>query len=281
MYAWRAQGLRRQRKQGTVLCRWCRSRRFEVASRFGTKGQRASSGDAPRSGGFDELVPLGQDLWAYDREIVLAGWLPFPARMIVLRGVTGALALLSPLPLNSTVRSALDRIGVVQTLIAPSLVHYLFLAEAARVYPAAQVLGPAGLERKQPGLKFEPLPERGRPLPDLPDLEVLHVRGVPYVEEHVFFHWPTRTLLLADLLFHVRQARRWRTRAFFAVMGAYGDARQSRIWRWLVRDRASFGCSLRSILDWPVERVVVAHGERLEGNARQQLEDAWHAFLRQ
>jgi hypothetical protein len=39
----------------------------------------------------------------------------------------------------------------------------------------------------------------------------------------------------------------------------------------LVRDKASFRDSLRRVLDWPIERVIVAHGTVLETEGRREL----------
>jgi hypothetical protein len=50
--------------------------------------------------------------------------------------------------------------------------------------------------------------------------------------------------------------------------------------RLLVRDRAALRRSLRRVLAWPFERVVVAHGEVCERGGRQELARAYAWALR-
>jgi glyoxylase-like metal-dependent hydrolase (beta-lactamase superfamily II) len=45
-----------------------------------------------------------------------------------------------------------------------------------------------------------------------------------------------------------------------------------------LRDWAAFEASLRSLLDWPIEHVLVSHGEPVIGDGRQRIEDALRTF---
>jgi glyoxylase-like metal-dependent hydrolase (beta-lactamase superfamily II) len=45
-----------------------------------------------------------------------------------------------------------------------------------------------------------------------------------------------------------------------------------------LQDRGAFEASLRSLLDWSIEHVLVSHGEPVIGDGRQRIEDALRAF---
>ena len=60
-------------------------------------------------------------------------------------------------------------------------------------------------------------------------------------------------------------------RIAFRILGAYGRLTPTVFERLLVRDRSAFRRSLQRILDWPFERVIVAHGEVLEMHGRDAL----------
>lgn len=45
-----------------------------------------------------------------------------------------------------------------------------------------------------------------------------------------------------------------------------------------LRDRAAFEASLRSLLDWPIDHVLVAHGPPVIGDGQRRIEDALRAF---
>jgi hypothetical protein len=49
--------------------------------------------------------------------------------------------------------------------------------------------------------------------------------------------------------------------------------------RFLVRDRDRCRASLRRILDWPFDRVVVAHGTVVESGGRERLTDGYSWLL--
>ena len=57
----------------------------------------------------------------------------------------------------------------------------------------------------------------------------------------------------------------------FRLGGTYEQLAPSLLERLLVRDRKAFRHSLERILEWPFERVVIAHGEVCEKGGREQL----------
>jgi len=102
------------------------------------------------------LHPQAAHLWTADHELRLPMGVPFPTRMTVVRLTDGSLALISPIPIDDGLAGELAALGPVRHLIAPNLVHHLHLAPAKMRYPAARVLGPAGLAAKKPGITFVP-----------------------------------------------------------------------------------------------------------------------------
>lgn len=45
-----------------------------------------------------------------------------------------------------------------------------------------------------------------------------------------------------------------------------------------LRDRVAFEASLQTLLDWPIDHVLVAHGPPVIGDGRRRIEDALRAF---
>jgi hypothetical protein len=91
------------------------------------------------------------------------------------------------------------------------------------------------------------------------------------VNEVVFFHRPSATLIASDLAFNIRSSSPPLTRLFFRLGGTFGRLSPSLLERLLVRDRTAFRRSLERILEWPFERVVVAHGDVSEKGGREEL----------
>jgi hypothetical protein len=98
---------------------------------------------------------------------------------------------------------------------------------------------------------------------------------MPLSNEVVFFHAPSATLVASDLAFRIGPERPALTRLAFRLAGAYGRLAPTRLERLLVRDRAAFRRSLERILEWPISRVIVAHGEVLESDGHGALTRAF------
>jgi hypothetical protein len=57
--------------------------------------------------------------------------------MTVIRLANGSLFLHSPILLDPETRAALDEIGAVREIVAPSKAHHLFVGEYLKAYPEA------------------------------------------------------------------------------------------------------------------------------------------------
>jgi hypothetical protein len=80
----------------------------------------------------------------------LPGGLHFPSRMTVLPLANRAIALVSPIPVDEDIAGRVAALGEVKFLIAPNLLHHLYLAGAIARWPSASVLAPGALRRKRP-----------------------------------------------------------------------------------------------------------------------------------
>ncbi|MBN1205966.1 MAG: DUF4336 domain-containing protein [Myxococcaceae bacterium] len=216
------------------------------------------------------LRSLTGDLHVLEVPFRVAG-LELGGRMTVIRLPEGGLWIHSPVRLDEATRAAVEALGPVRYLVAPNLMHHLFLSAWAKAFPEARVVAPAGLRRKQPGLRIDV------ELTDTPEAGFAAVfaqhelRGMPRVGEFVFLHRPSRTLLVTDLAFHIRESPSWLTRTYLRWCGTYGKLAPTALIRSLVKDRSALRASLDTVLGWDFERVVVCHGEVLERGGREAL----------
>lgn len=211
----------------------------------------------------ETLEQLDQDLWVASRPLPLwAG--DVGTRMTVIRLRGDDLILHSPVSLDPALREALDRIGRVRWVVGPSKVHHLFLGDYVRAYPSAELCGAPGLPEKRKDLGFQRVLD-ATPVPDWGD-EVRHhlFAGAPRLNEVVFLHPGSRTLLLTDLAFNVQPGPGNRARILHWLLGATGRFGPHRLVRSMIRDRAAARRSLATILSWDFDRVVVTHGDVLE-----------------
>lgn len=161
----------------------------------------------------------------------------------------------------------------VRTLVAPSLLHHLHLAQARTEAPDAELWGPPGLPEKLDDLG--PIRVFGRDAwPHDGELAVQLVEGAPKRNEVVLLHRPTRTLYTADLVFNIHEPSGLLTPLTFRAMGIYKRFAMARMWKRWVEDRAAFERSLERILAWDFDRIVMAHGEIVTSDGRRLLLEA-------
>lgn len=221
------------------------------------------------------LRHIGEDIWAHEKDIPLPGGMSMPGRATILRLRDGQLVVHSPLAIDDATAEEMATLGEVRYLIAPNTYHWLFLKAAKERYPKARAFGPAGLEKKLGGFAFEHLPSSERGVVDgIGGLRVGRIEGAPSMEEHVLLHEPSQSLIVTDLMFNVHDCSSFGMRFFLRVMGAWKKTTQSRMWRFLVKDRAAAARSAADLLSWDFSRVVVAHGDVVEDDARERARQA-------
>jgi len=158
-------------------------------------------------------------------------------------------------------------------------VHHFFVGAYGKAYPEAKLHAAPGLAEKKKDVRFDgelddaPAPEWRAVL------DQVVVRGAPLMNEVVFFHRPSRTLILTDLAFHMPTAPAGRARIFCWLVGATGFFGPHRIVRFGIRDREAARGSLRRILEWDFDRVLVTHGEVLERDGKRRFAEGFAAFL--
>lgn len=222
----------------------------------------------------EALEQLAPDLWVVRRPLPLRWIGDIGARMTVI-DLGGELLLHSPVPLDERLQLELEDAGEVRWIVAPSKVHHLYVGDYVEAYPKAVLCGVPGLPEKRPDLAFdEILVDDG--LPDWAGrLRVHMLRGAPQMNEVVFLHRATHTLIVCDLVFNVRSEVRNEARLFHSLVGATDRFGPHRMVRWFLRDRAAAARSLSEILEWSFERVIVSHGEVLETGGREAMRQAF------
>lgn len=196
-------------------------------------------------------------------------------RMTVVRLGDGGLWLHSPNALDEALRAELAELGEVRFVVAPNTHHHGHLADYRSAYPAALHVGAAGLPAKRPDLRFDAVLGEGAPLWG-EELLTQPIAGMPQLNESVFFHPASRTLLTTDLLFCFGPADPWRTRLLGRLDGTYGQPAVSRDLRWrLIADREACRRSLDALAEWPAERLLMAHAQEPARCAPELLAAAW------
>jgi hypothetical protein len=215
-----------------------------------------------------ELRSVAEGLWVAEHKLRFLGT-PIVTRMTIVRLRSRDLLVHSPVPLTAEMRAAVDAVGPVRWIIAPSRYHHLYAGEWSAAYRDARLYGPPGLVTKRKDLTFHAT-LGGVPAPPwTSDLEPRHLDGVGVVDEFVFFHPATRTLLVTDLFFNYSPAKSIAVRLFRRLEDCDGKFCVPRVIKILVRDKKAFAASIDGMLAWDFDRIVVTHGNVVESGGKE------------
>jgi hypothetical protein len=95
------------------------------------------------------------------------------------------------------------------------------------------------------------------------------------LNEMVFLHRPSRSLIVADLIENFETSPHWPTRAYLKLGGIHGKPGLSRPLRMIFRDKKRARRALDRILSWDFDRIVLAHGDILESGGNETLREAY------
>jgi hypothetical protein len=220
------------------------------------------------------LQPLDPNLWITYRPLRFYG-LELGTRMTIIRLADNSLFLHSPVALDPETRQTLDRLGKVQYVIAPNRLHHLYIGDYVPAYPDAHFYAAPGLAEKRPDLVFDHILSSDHAYPWQPEIDHLVFQGLPFLNEVVFYHRPSQTLLLTDLAFQITASSPWLTRILARLGGVYQQLGLPLDLRFLIRNRSAARQSVQAILRWDIQQITLCHGDIITSQAKQKLMQAW------
>lgn len=230
------------------------------------------------------MQAFADDIWLLDGDPI-GYWAPpipvrftYAQRAIVVRLDDGTLFVDSPVQLDDARKAAVDALGDVRYIASPNKLHHLHMGAWLDAYPEAAVYASPGLPKKRPDLRFD------SELSDEPEpawagqLEQCVFRGSFFMEEVVFFHRASSTLILGDMVEnHDPEVLASRRQRFFArlngMLAPNGTTPINFRASFTRRSRARE--SLATIRSWSPERLVLLHGPCVEHDAKDFIDRAF------
>jgi hypothetical protein len=166
------------------------------------------------------------------------------------------------------------RFGDPAWLIDATLMHDTFAQEGHAALPDLPYFAPEGFA-KPSGVSTQSL---SSPPPDWSgEIEVLRIDGTRK-REHALFHRRSRTLVVADLFFSLPAGTKGWPRFFARHIMRLPQAPRLfgviSFFRFMICDKRAFQSSMHALLQWDFEKVIVAHWEPVEIEAKQIVQQA-------
>lgn len=219
------------------------------------------------------LKAVAENVWEAVAPLKLPG-IRMDHRMTVVRLSSGGLLIHSPVAYSDRLAKEIQDLGKAQWFVAPSRFHDMYWPKWFAAFRRSRFVAVRGVKEDHPELPFTDLLDAGSAFWN-GELQILPVRGAPKLNEVALLHSPSRSLIVADLIFNIdAQAQNLLGRLFLKANGVYRRPGISRLFRSYVKDKAAFQESLHDIQQRQFDRIIIAHGANLGGN--QVLTQAMH-----
>ena len=214
------------------------------------------------------LRPLAENLWIKSYPLSVLGT-QHGRNVTLIRLASGKVVVHSMAPFTSADVAEMQSPGPTSWLLEAMLLHDTYARAGRDAFPNVPFLAPPGFTEvvEFPTTSLLPAPGEWQG-----EIEVFAVAGAPILNEHLCLHVPTRTLIVADLVFNFAPDERGWDRFFHRhVVGFKRYPGMSRVFRLLIKDRAAFRASMRRVMAADFDRIVVGHGEVIERDGKALL----------
>jgi hypothetical protein len=210
----------------------------------------------------------------FESELKMPGGIVrLPLRCTFLTG-PGMGILISPVKFNFKQIMELKSLGPVTDIVAPSLLHHLYVGQTRNHFPEARIWGLPGMQQKDPMVNWKNIIGRDH-WPYSDQVAELPVNGVPRMDEVVFFVKSERLLVVTDLCFNLQKPKGWAAPVMLRFLGTYKKLAVSRLINRFMEDRAAFESSIRRIMEWDFDKIAMAHGELVSHDGKALLRRAF------
>ncbi|MBD1836437.1 DUF4336 domain-containing protein [Cyanobacteria bacterium FACHB-472] len=231
------------------------------------------------------LRAIDTDIWVAEQALKYFG-LEVGTRMTVIRLNDDKLMVISPIRIDEALIHQLNQLGDVGYIVVPNLYHHLFVAQFKQIYPDAELWATSGLEQKRPDLVIDQiLSDRTSQLFDgveaamVTGFKTLDVKGYSPLNEWVFFHVKSRSLIVTDLAFHFDGNSSLTAQLVAKLLGSYQQLRPSLLEKIATQEKDQVKQSIQQILTWDFDRAIVAHGSIIEQDGKRQFQVGYEWFL--
>lgn len=195
-----------------------------------------------------------------------------PIKMILVRTRSGVV-LISPVPEIKLFKEQIDEFGKVTDIVAPNLLHNLGIKSAQKLYPDAKVWGVKGYDSKIPEINWQELNSETWTYKE--ELPLVEIKGMPKINEVVFLHPQSESLIVTDLCFNYIDGKGLGYWLMFKMFGTYRRFGVSRLYLSMVANKEAFKQSLQEVFSKDFDNLIIPHGQNFNGGGREKLIDAF------
>ena len=227
------------------------------------------------------LAQVASDIWTIEGEGCVCyrppiqPSYPYTFRTVVVRLDDGSLFVVSPVQITPEIQADVDQLGVVRHLVSPNNIHHLYLGNWHQIYPDARVYASPRLVDKRKDLNFYKVLSTDTPEPEWAGQieQCLFGSGSGFIDELVFFHRKSRTVIFTDLIMDFdpevlspfsRTTAHWNQMYKHTPRGVQLAHMFDRPYLWK---------ALETVRGWQAEHAIIAHSPWLCVDGQEEVSD--------
>lgn len=216
------------------------------------------------------LQKIDDDIWIYDGSTVSWYGMPYTTRMTIVRLQNGEIWIHSPEQIVDGLLAEIQTLGEIKYLISPNKIHHLFIQDWIQLLPNAMAFSAPGLIEKRTDVTFY------GELSDQPenqwneDIDQLIFKGSKAMDEVVFFHKKSSTLILTDLIenFHPDHFKGVKKTIANLTGIVSPNGKMPIDWRLtFIFGKKQARKSLNRMISWNPNKIIISHGEYIDKDA--------------
>ncbi len=215
------------------------------------------------------MKQVAEGLWTQNGDRIRFFGIPFDTRATIVRLPGGGLWLHSPVRPSPDRLAAVQALGPIAHIVAPNRIHGAYTTDWARAAEQAQVWVSPKFPDRHPDIRFDHLLGNAAPAEWANMLDQCVFAGHAYLDEVVFLHRPSGTLIVTDIYQRHDPAREpgfWRVfkglAGMMAPKGAMPPDMRLAFTARAARDR---------ILAWEFDRILLPHSVPVETGGKETL----------
>jgi len=241
------------------------------------------------------IKQVNPQIWTFTQPFSRNGLVKIGLRGTVIKLRTNDLFVINPVSAEQDgeiIKRKLDELGKVRWIACPDLKHHLFAKQYKDWFPDAQVIGMEGLPEKKKDLHFDIIHGQNFHTQKWgfeDEIDSAYFSG--FVNKDVaYFHRPTKTLIVADLLFNLPANEAYSmtntspksgllSRFANNVMNPFSNWHRGFLKLAGLKDKNAMKQDAQKVLGWDFDKILMCHGDPIETNAKEAWKSAYRSYL--
>ncbi len=214
--------------------------------------------------GYKIMKQIAETIFINEYSAKIMPGVHFPVNTSFIELEKNELAVISPGPFEQKmIQEIISKYSTVYC-IAPNALHHKHLKNFNNIFPEINIYGPSTLTKKQPWLsgKILSLDLLAEKLKN--QVSFFPILGNPLLDETVFYCHQSKSLIITDLFFNMRDPMPLGRKCILGLVGARNKIAQSKLVKKSIKNKEAYAHSVKPLGKLDCERIIVGHGHIVE-----------------